>query len=113
MRDVSRRRTVERLWWIGVVAIAVVGLLFGGLGVAVWSSPEDGTDGAAMAAMSLFFLSLASLASAFTCAVVLILVHRQSSQRRNIVSPPAWYPDPWGAANRRWWDGHGWTGWTG
>jgi hypothetical protein len=80
---------------------------------AVWSTPEDGTDGAAMAAISFFFLSLASLASAFTCAVALILVRRQSSQHRNNAASPAWYPDPWGAANRRWWDGHSWTGWTG
>jgi hypothetical protein len=113
MGNVARRRTGERLWWIGVVVITVVGLLFGGLGIAVWSTPEDGTDGAAMAAISFFFLSLASLASAFTCAVALILVRRQSSQHRNNAASPAWYPDPWGAANRRWWDGHSWTGWTG
>jgi hypothetical protein len=52
------------------------------------------------------------LASAFTCAVALILVRRRSSQHRNNVAQPAWYPDPRGAANRRWWDGHNWTGWT-
>jgi len=113
MGNVARRWTGGRLWWIGVAAIAVVGLLLGGLGVAVWNTPEDGTDGAAMAAVSFFFLSLASLATAFTGAVALILVRRQSSQNRNNIAPASWYPDPWGAANRRWWDGHRWTGWTG
>lgn len=24
--------------------------------------------------------------------------------------PPGWYPDPWGLAARRWWDGRAWTG---
>jgi hypothetical protein len=24
-------------------------------------------------------------------------------------APPGWYPDPWGAAAWRWWDGSGWT----
>ncbi len=25
-------------------------------------------------------------------------------------SPPGWYPDPWAAAEQRWWDGTTWTG---
>jgi hypothetical protein len=109
----ARQRTGERLWWIVVAVIAAVGILLGLLGVAVWNSPEDGTDGAAMLAMSCFFLSLAFLATAFIRAVALILVRRKSTQNPSIVAPPAWYPDPWGAASRRWWDGHAWTGWTG
>jgi hypothetical protein len=116
MGAVARRRAGERLWWIGVAAFTVVGLLFGWFGVALWSTPEDGTDSAGMAAVSammFFFLSLGSLDSAFTCAVALILVRRQSSEHGNNVATPAWYPDPWGVANRRWWDGHSWTGWTG
>ncbi|MCV7372974.1 DUF2510 domain-containing protein [Mycolicibacterium arabiense] len=24
----------------------------------------------------------------------------------------AWYSDPWGTAESRWWDGIRWTGWT-
>jgi hypothetical protein len=24
----------------------------------------------------------------------------------------AWYPDPWGEAPFRWWDGEGWTAWV-
>ena len=24
----------------------------------------------------------------------------------------AWYPDPWGQAPYRWWDGRGWTDWV-
>jgi hypothetical protein len=116
MGNIARQRTGERLWWIGVAAFAVAGLLSGWLGVALWSTPEDGTDSAGMTAVSailFFFLSLGSLASASSCAVALILVRRQSSQDGNNVAPPAWYPDPWGAASRRWWDGHAWTGWTG
>jgi uncharacterized protein DUF2510 len=27
--------------------------------------------------------------------------------------PPNWYPDPSGAGGFRWWDGHGWTAFTG
>lgn len=116
MGNVARQRTGERLWWIGVAAFTVAGLLSGWLGVSLWSTPEDGTDSAGMAAVSailFFFLSLGSLASASSCAVALILVRRQSSQDGNNVAPPAWYPDPWGGVNRRWWDGHSWTGWTG
>ena len=47
----ARQRTGERLWWIVVAVIAAVGIFLGLLGVAVWNSPEDGTDGAAMLAM--------------------------------------------------------------
>lgn len=25
---------------------------------------------------------------------------------------PAWYPDPTGRHDRRWWTGEGWTGWV-
>jgi hypothetical protein len=113
MGTVARQRTGDRLWWIVVSVVAAGGLLLGWLGVAVWNRPEDGTDGAAMLAMSCFFLSLAFLATAFICAVALILVRRSSTQHPNNAAPPAWYPDPCGAASRRWWDGHAWTGWTG
>jgi hypothetical protein len=37
------------------------------------------------------------------------------SRGRGPAGPPAagWYPDPWGQAATRWWDGSGWTGHTG
>jgi hypothetical protein len=27
--------------------------------------------------------------------------------------PPGWFPDPWGQAPHRWWDGRAWTSYTG
>jgi membrane protease YdiL (CAAX protease family) len=34
------------------------------------------------------------------------------SQPAERTHPPAWYPDPWGVAEWRWWDGYSWTGYT-
>lgn len=28
------------------------------------------------------------------------------------LTPPGWYPDPWGASPARWWDGRTWTGYV-
>ncbi|MDI1435391.1 exonuclease domain-containing protein [Polyangium sorediatum] len=36
-------------------------------------------------------------------------VRSASSQREGAPWPSGWYPDPWGAAPTRWWDGSRWT----
>src|SRR5690554_687559 len=32
------------------------------------------------------------------------------SDALNPTVPAGWYPDPWGSASQRWWDGTAWTG---
>jgi hypothetical protein len=33
----------------------------------------------------------------------------QATQPRTTTPPPGWFPDPWGQASSRWWDGRQWT----
>lgn len=36
----------------------------------------------------------------------------QAQQESTGNMPPGWYPDPWGLARVRWWDGYAWTAYT-
>jgi hypothetical protein len=37
---------------------------------------------------------------------------REHARRQHVLARPAWFRDPWGEADLRWWDGQAWTGHT-
>jgi len=79
-----------------------------GLGVMLAVQPQNppGTDGQAMGVFSAFATSVVALLVALFAALGWRQARREEAARP---SPPAWHPDPTGAATWRWWDGSRWT----
>ena len=70
------------------------------------ASESPGTDGQAMGVFSAFATSVVALLVALFAALGWRQARREEAARP---SPPAWHPDPTGAATWRWWDGSRWT----
>jgi Protein of unknown function (DUF2510) len=89
-------------WALGTTVVSF------GLGIMFAVQPQDprGTDGQGMAVFGAFATSAVALLVALSAGLGWWQARREEDARP---SPPAWHPDPMGAAKWRWWDGSRWT----
>jgi hypothetical protein len=132
---VERQRLVNRRWFFIATLVAGVLLVVGGLTLMfVPYTVEIGQDEVTYIGVFTFFPSdpvpatdphrdvrqeysdkawasgIAGLGLLIVGAgSITLIVAARRPRRRRPHPEPAWFPDPDGSANLRWWDGHQWT----